>query len=90
MNTLSKARTSLTPATGAKTNRFGCNSWIIVSRETGKAVLETCHATVVDKVNTAKYEVLTAYEWLVRFIKKYFKTEPYAEKDGRTFFLVEV
>lgn len=32
----------------------------------------------------------TRNEWLVRLIARYFKAEPYAEKDGRTFFLVEV
>lgn len=32
----------------------------------------------------------TRNEWLVRLIARYFKASPYAEKDGRTFFLVEV
>ncbi len=43
-----------------------CNSWIVVDKVTGKAVLETYQRSVADKVNTARYEVLTAYEYLVR------------------------
>jgi hypothetical protein len=44
-----------------------CNSWIIVNRATGLPVFETWQRSVADKVNTARYEVLTAYEWLARF-----------------------
>lgn len=47
-----------------------CNSWIIVERDTGRAVLETWRASVVAKVNTARYEVLTAHAWLVRLNKQ--------------------
>lgn len=41
-------------------------SWIIVSRATGKPVLETWSPKVVAAINVAAYEVLTAHEWLVR------------------------
>jgi hypothetical protein len=41
-------------------------SWVIVSRETGKAVLETFQQSVAQKINAARYEVLTAHQWLVR------------------------
>mgnify|MGYP000892677585 CR=1 FL=1 len=44
-----------------------CNSWIIVSRATGKPVLETYSPTVVAAVNIQAYEVLTALAWLQRF-----------------------
>lgn len=42
------------------------NSWIIVNRETGEAVLETSQESVARKVNQAKYEVLTAGQHLRR------------------------
>ena len=44
-----------------------CNSWIIVSRETGKPVFETWSQHAAESVNAARYEVLTALEWLQRF-----------------------
>lgn len=43
-----------------------CNSWIIVSRETDKPVLEIYLKSIADKVNTEKYEVLTAHDYLCR------------------------
>jgi hypothetical protein len=78
MNIKGEARTSLKPETGAQ-NHHLCNSWTIVSRETGKAVLETWQPSVVAKVNTDKYEVLTTYDWLVRvnqFLAQVFKVRP--------------
>jgi hypothetical protein len=47
-----------------------CNSWIIVSRQTGKPLMETYDKTVVDVVNRERYEVLSAYQWLVRLNKQ--------------------
>lgn len=44
-----------------------CGSWIIVSRATGKPVLETFARAVAEAVNQDKYEVLTALQWLQRF-----------------------
>lgn len=44
-----------------------CNSWIVVDRTTGKPVLETYSRTMASAINQARYEVLTAYAWLVRF-----------------------
>ena len=44
-----------------------CGSWIVVSRATGKPVLETFERRTADAINTDKYEVLTALQWLVRF-----------------------
>lgn len=44
-----------------------CNSFIAVSRATGKPVGEFYSLAIVGNINTEKYEVLTAYEWLVRF-----------------------
>jgi hypothetical protein len=43
------------------------SSWIVVSRETGKPVFETFSQRIAGKVNLARYEVLTALEWLQRF-----------------------
>lgn len=42
-------------------------SWVIVSRETGRPVLETYSARVAGAVDLARYEVLTALAWLQRF-----------------------
>lgn len=44
-----------------------CNSWVAVSRETGKPVYETTRRSIAEKINQEKYEVLTALQWLVRF-----------------------
>ncbi len=43
-----------------------CNSWIAVSIETGKPVLETWNTQVAARIDREKYEVLTALEWLHR------------------------
>lgn len=43
------------------------SSWIIVSRATGQPVLETFSARLAGAVDTARYEVLTALQWLQRF-----------------------
>jgi hypothetical protein len=45
-------------------------SWIVVSRASGLPVLETYSQNLVAKINTNKYEVLTALEWLQRFNKQ--------------------
>jgi hypothetical protein len=42
-------------------------SWVIVSRETGRPVLETYSARVAGAVDLGRYEVLTALAWLQRF-----------------------
>ena len=42
-------------------------SWIIVSRATGKPVLETFSSRTAEAVDRARYEVLTALQWLQRF-----------------------
>jgi hypothetical protein len=43
-----------------------CGSWIVISRRTGRPVLETFARAVAERVNTDAYEVLTAYQWLIR------------------------
>jgi hypothetical protein len=40
------------------------NSWIVVNRSTGEAVLETFSEKVTAAINTKKYQVLTAYDYL--------------------------
>jgi hypothetical protein len=40
------------------------NSWIVVNRTTGEAVLETWSEKVTAAINTKKYQVMTAYEYL--------------------------
>jgi hypothetical protein len=44
-----------------------CGSWIVVSRETGNAILETFSRKVANAINAENYEVLTAHQWLARF-----------------------
>lgn len=44
-----------------------CGSWIVVSRETGKAVLEIYTRNTAERINQEKYEVLTTSQWLIRF-----------------------
>jgi hypothetical protein len=45
-----------------------CNSWIVVDRATGRPVLETYNRATASAINRKlRYEVLTAYAWLVRF-----------------------
>lgn len=41
-----------------------CGSWVVVSKESGAAVLETFSAAVAGKVNRAAYDVVTAAQWL--------------------------
>ncbi len=43
-----------------------CGSWIIVRKQTGKAVFETSTIATVQAVNRKKYVVLTAAEYLGR------------------------
>lgn len=43
------------------------NSWIIVSKTTGKPVIELFSRKLVDLVNVEKYEVFTSLEWLQKF-----------------------
>ena len=40
-------------------------SWVIVDRQTGKAVFETFNAKTKDAINLKKYKVLPILEWLV-------------------------
>lgn len=44
-----------------------CGSWIVVSRATGEAVLETYERDTAERINQEAYEVLTAHQYLVRF-----------------------
>ena len=41
-----------------------CNSWIIVDRATGAAVLETWQRSVAEKINHSRYQVRTALDHL--------------------------
>jgi len=42
------------------------NSWIIVSKQSGKALFETWDARLVRCINTKFYEALTSYDYLTR------------------------
>lgn len=42
----------------------GCNSWIIVERSTGKAILETWNRSIAEKINQDRFEVKTALQHL--------------------------
>lgn len=48
----------------------GCNSWTLVCRKTGVAVVELFGRSSVEKVNTDKYEVLTTKQWLCRLAQQ--------------------
>ena len=41
-------------------------SWIIVNKETGKSVCELTNVNNVKRINTNKYEALTALDYLVK------------------------
>lgn len=43
-----------------------CGSWIVVDRETGRAVLETFERRIAEAINQDRYEVLTALQYLAR------------------------
>jgi hypothetical protein len=43
-----------------------CGSWVVVSRATGKPVLETFERRTAEAINQSAYEVLTTLQWLVR------------------------
>ena len=45
----------------------GCGSWIVVRKGTLDAVYETWTRSVAEKVNTERYQVLTALDYLQRF-----------------------
>ena len=47
-----------------------CGSWVIVCRESGSPVLETFNRATAAAINTVKYEVLTALQWLARLNRK--------------------
>ena len=44
----------------------GCNSWVIVRRATGEAVLETWSHDVAARISADRYEVRTALDHLQR------------------------
>lgn len=44
-------------------------SWIIVAKATGKPVCELYNARNVARINTEKYQVYTAHEWLAHYNK---------------------
>jgi hypothetical protein len=41
-------------------------SWVIVNRQTGEAILETFSEKVTKAINTKKYQVMTAYDYLCK------------------------
>jgi hypothetical protein len=53
-----------------------CGSWIVVSRATGKPVLETFRRATAESINQASYEVLTAGQWLARFNRQVKESTP--------------
>jgi len=46
------------------------NSWIAVSRETGKPVFETYRRKTAEHINQERYEVVTAHQWLARITER--------------------
>ena len=41
-----------------------CGSWVVVSRATGKAVIEIFECRNAERLNFDKYELQTAAQWL--------------------------
>jgi hypothetical protein len=41
-----------------------CGSWVVVSRATGKAVIEIFERRNAERLNFDKYELQTAAQWL--------------------------
>jgi len=39
-------------------------SWVIVSKETNKPVMETFNSAILNKINTEKYTIYPIMEWL--------------------------
>lgn len=39
-------------------------SWVIISKDTGQAIMETFSKATADRVNRAKYEVIPILAWL--------------------------
>ena len=39
-------------------------SWVVVDKATGKPVAEIYEQRTVERINTEKYEIWTAYEWM--------------------------
>lgn len=52
------------------TQKHTPNSWIIINRATGNAILETFSEKYAKSINAEKYEVLTAIEYLVQLNEK--------------------
>lgn len=42
-------------------------SWVIVSKATGKPVMETFKRSTMERVNTERYRVVPIMEWLQEF-----------------------
>tara|TARA_B100001167_G_scaffold191010_1_gene159722 strand:+ start:13606 stop:13746 length:141 start_codon:yes stop_codon:yes gene_type:complete len=45
-------------------------SWVIVNKETEKAVFETWKKSLTQKINTKKYKVVPIKEWLSSLSEK--------------------
>jgi hypothetical protein len=45
-------------------------SWVIVDNSTGKAVLETFNAALIDKINASKYTAVPILQYLQGLNKK--------------------
>jgi hypothetical protein len=43
-----------------------CKSWIIVSRASGEAIMETFSRAAVEKINRDRFDVYTAAQWLAK------------------------
>ena len=52
------------------------SSWVIVSRATGHAVMETFSRATVDKINTEKYQAVPILEYLQSLNKAIARATP--------------
>ena len=45
-------------------------SWVIINKQSGKAVCELFNRRLVDRINTRKYQAVPAGEYLVKLNRK--------------------
>ena len=47
-----------------------CNSWVVSCKQTGKAIFKTYSEDTANRINQSRYEVKTAYQYLIDLNKQ--------------------
>lgn len=50
--------------------KISCGSWLILDKATGKPIAETFNPKIAGAINTQKYEIKCAYQYLTEFNRK--------------------